>query len=220
MKKGIAVLTTVVWAVMLWGCMDSVEIEDRNYVMAMGIDYDENEEEYIVSLSFPDLKALTGDGDNIHYPVMVISGKNLKDIEDIYHQMSSKRLDFGQLQAIVFGREVMENRSVLEVMISYMKNHQSFTRTIDVCLSETSASDIVALDESVNGSIGFYLHEMFENNGKAYHYETAMLNDLITAWADENESVKMAVVKTDGQMPKICGQIDISFAKDKGHLFK
>ena len=115
MKKGIAVLTIVVWAVMLWGCMDSVEIEDRNYVMAMGIDYDENEEEYIVSLSFPDLKALTGDGDNIHYPVMVISGKNLKDIEDIYHQMSSKRLDFGQLQAIVFGREVMENRSVLEV---------------------------------------------------------------------------------------------------------
>lgn len=211
MKRFLTMLAVMFCAMSLWGCMGSVQIEARNYVMAMGIDYDTVNEEYIVSFSFPDLKALTGDGDNIHYPVMEIRGKNLKEVEDIYHQESSKRLDFGQLQTVIFGAEVLENKPLLELMVSYMKMHQTFTRTIYVCGTMGSASEIVALDESVNGSIGIYIRDMFENNGTAYGYEEVMLNDLIVARADKNETVTLALLETDEKIPWVAGTTEISF---------
>lgn len=211
MKKTIMTFVVLLCMCSFCACMGSVEIEERNYVMAMGLDYDNAEGTYIVSLSFPDLKALTGDGDNIHYPVMEIRGKNLKEIEDIYHQESSKRLDFGQLQTVIFGQALLENQPAFETMISYMKMHQTFTRTIYVCAATGNAADIVDLDESVNGSIGFYIRDMFQNNGKMYGYEETMLNDLIAAQADKGETVTLAVLEAMQDIPYVAGTMDVDF---------
>lgn len=214
MKKWMAVVVVFLSLGILGGCMNNAQIEDRNYVMAMGLDYDETRQAYIVSMSFPDLKALTGEGESIHYPVMEIQGRNLKEVEDIYHQESSKRLDFGQLQTIIFGQTLLENPAAMEVMISYMKTHQVFTRTIYVCGARGQAADIVALDESVNGSIGFYIRDMFENNGADYGYNEMMLNDLIVARANAGDlrgAVVMPLLDTDGQMPYIRCETTFTF---------
>lgn len=200
MKKIMTFVLVLMSMLLCCGCMGSIQIEDRNYVMAMGIDYDEAEGYYAVTLSFPDLKALTGDGMDLHYPVMEIQGRNLKDIEDTYHQEANKRLDFGQLQTIVFGETVLKNEAALEVLISYMKNNQTFTRTILVCAADR-ASEIVALDTSVNGSIGIYIRNMFENNGANGGMALVNLNDMIIAKENKGMTVELPYLRTDGEIP-------------------
>lgn len=191
----------------LTACKHTVQLEDRNYVMALGLDAEGNKLK--AAFSFPDLEALTGKGGNIHYPVMTVIGNNLDEIEQSYRRMSSRRLDYGQLQVIVFGRKLLANKPMMETVLAYMKTRPSFTRTILVCQAKETAEEIIGLDACVNGSIGIYIREMFENNAAPDGYEKTIINDLMIAWKDDTETVPMAVLSAEGEgdekVPKICG---------------
>lgn len=190
--------------VLMTGCGSSVQLEDRNYVMALGLDYENGKLK--ASFSFPDLEALTGKGGNIHYPVTTISGDNMASIERQYERGANRRLDYGQLQVIVLGSSMFENRPVFETVLAYMKTRQGFTRTILVCRAENTAAEIIGLDEAVNGSIGIYIREMFENNGLKAGYAQTIINDLMVAWKNNNEAVCLAVLRADNEKrPEICG---------------
>lgn len=191
----------------LTACKHTVQLEDRNYVMALGLDAEGNKLK--AAFSFPDLEALTGKGGNIHYPVMTVIGNNLDEIEQSYRRMSSRRIDYGQLQVIVFGRKLLANKPMMETVLAYMKTRPSFTRTILVCQAKETAEEIIGLDVSVNGSIGIYIREMFENNAASDGYEKTIINDLMIVWKDDTETVPMAVLSAEGEgdkkVPKICG---------------
>lgn len=200
-------LLAVFFVLPLTACKHTVQLEDRNYVMALGLDAEGNKLK--AAFSFPDLEALTGKGGNIHYPVMTVIGNNLDEIEQSYRRMSSRRLDYGQLQVIVFGRKLLENKPMMETVLAYMKTRPSFTRTILVCQAKETAEEIIGLDACVNGSIGIYIREMFENNAASDGYEKTIINDLMIAWKDDTETVPMAVLSAEGEgdekVPKICG---------------
>ena len=185
------VILALAWAaggMGLSGCGDLVEIEDRNFVMCLGIDTGPDGLE--VSLGFPDLKALTGDGDNIHYPAVTLTGDSMEDVEAAYRAGSNKRLDYGQLQMIVFGRKMMNDSAQMREVLEYIREQPAFTRTVLVCMADDRAGDIVALDESVNGSIGFYLRQMFDNNYKEYRLT---VGDLIIGLSLTDETGQIAV---------------------------
>ncbi len=190
----------------LSGCNNLVEIEDRNYVMCLGIDL--NSDKLSVSFGFPDLKALTGDGDNIHYPAVTIEGEDMESVEKSYSARSNKRLDYGQLQMIVFGKEMMGNEDRMREVLEYIKENQAFTRTVLVCMADGKAKDIVALDEDVNGSIGVYLRQMFDNNLSGYQLT---VGDLIVGLSLTDEESSIAVVAGGDQVP-----VTVDFAKVKG----
>ena len=193
-------------SLLLNGCMRHVEMEDRNFVMCLGIDL--SEDGLLVSMGFPDLKALTGNGENIHYDAISIEGKSLDDIIRSYHAQNSKHLDFGQLQMIIFGREMLSDQKQMEHVLAYIKEHQEFTRTILVCAADEHARAIVALDDDVNGSIGIYLRQMFENNHTEY---TTTIGDLIISLSDHNLAWDMAVVKEGQGVPVVVGKERITY---------
>lgn len=200
-RRMAAFILALAWAaggMGLSGCGDLVEIEDRNFVMCLGIDTGPDGLE--VSLGFPDLKALTGDGDNIHYPAVTLSGDSMEDVEAAYRAGSNKRLDYGQLQMIVFGRKMMKDSAQMREVLEYIREQPAFTRTVLVCMADDRAGDIVALDESVNGSIGFYLRQMFDNNYKEYRLT---VGDLIIGLSLTDETGQIAVAAPGENGPKI-----------------
>ncbi len=188
-KKVSALCLILLTSMFLGGCMSHVEMEDRNFVMCLGVDLDAKG--LCVSMGFPDLKALTGNGDNIHYDAITLKGKDLNSIIDSYHGQNNKRLDFGQIQMIVFGNDLLKNQGQMENVLAYIKDHQEFTRTILVCAAKENARTIVALDDDVNGSIGIYLRQMFENNHGGY---VTTVGDLIISLSNDDVIWDMAVV--------------------------
>lgn len=186
--------------VFLGGCKNYAQIEDRNYVMCMGID--EAEGGLYVSYGFPDLKALTGSGDNIHYPSVTLFGENLEAVEAAFAAGSSRRLDYGQLQMIVFGRDLMSQPGKMKEILEYIRQHQEFTRTVLVCMADGAARDIVALDDIVNGSIGIYLRQMFENN---FSGNCLTIGDLVIGLSLEEEYQEITVVSPESLGPRITG---------------
>ena len=247
---------------MLSGCGKTPQIEDRNYVMALGIDYvcdakneiildkraqqpltmtevaqSQNHEYKIdkyknnkynkyknceyrsndcidggyfkITMSFPDVGALTGnDGPEPEAP-MTLQVKNLKDIEEVYENMASQKLDFGQLQVILLGQNVLKQREILKTVADYMQQHQAFTRTTYICTTKKDSSQVIALDTEVNGSVGIYIKEMIENNYEVQekNRKACILNDFIIAVENSTERADMNVIDVEDNKPVIMNEV-------------
>lgn len=178
-KRSVGVMIAILCLIGgLTGCENYVELENRAFVMALGVDLGE-EETYRFTYTFPDLEALTGNGSSVRYPPVSLEADSLQKSEDKYDSMSGKSLDYGQVKVIVLGRGVAADREKLKTLLTEMRNNPEFARTMLVCESMTSGEEILGLDEEVAGSIGIYMEEMFENNGKHLGVPSVILNDVI-----------------------------------------
>lgn len=162
----------------LTGCENYVELENRAFVMALGVDLG-TEETYRFTYTFPDLEALTGNGSSVKYPPMTLEAGSLQESEDKYDSMSGKSLDYGQVKVIVLGSEVVGSREKFRGLLEEIQNNPEFARTMLVCESLTTGEEMLALDEEVAGSIGIYMEELFQNNGKHLGIPSVILNDVI-----------------------------------------
>lgn len=205
-RKRVRKIGTMVFALFLigslTGCENYVELENRAFVMALGVDLGE-EETYRFTYTFPDLEALTGNGSSAKYPPMTLEADSLQKSEDKYNSMSGKSLDYGQVKVIVLGSEVVSDREKLKGLLEEIRNNPEFARTMLVCESLTSGEEVLELDEEVVGSIGIYMEEMFENNGKHLGISSVILNDVILKMETTDVSEILPKVYIYDEKPRI-----------------
>lgn len=202
-KKRTAVLVTAaILTFGLTGCENYVELENRAFVMALGVDLGEKET-YKVTYTFPDLEALTGTKSGIKYPVTSLEGSSLDECKKKYDSMSSKALDYGQVKVMVLGRTAAANPEVMKKLLEEIKKNPEFARTVLVCESTTTGEAVLALDSEVAGSVGIYLDEMFRNNGKKLGIEPVILNDLILKIDGSDEEITIPKLFIYDRKPRI-----------------
>ena len=125
---------------------------------------------------------------------MTLEADSLQDSEDKYDSMSGKSLDYGQVKVIVLGNEMVSDWKKLKNLLDEIRNKPEFARTMLGCECLTTGEEMLALDEEVAGSIGIYMEEMFENNGKHLGISSVTLNDVI---------MKMETTDISGILPKV-----------------
>lgn len=189
-KRAAVLLMAAVFTWGLTGCENYVELENRAFVMALGVDAGE-EATYKFTYTFPDLEALTGTKGGIKYPVTCLEGTSLDECKETYDSMSNKALDYGQVKVMVLGKEAAENPEMMKKLLEEIKDNPEFARTVLVCKSRTTGEEILRLDEAVAGSVGIYLDEMFRNNGRKIGIEPVILNDLILKMDGSEEDISL-----------------------------
>jgi len=205
MKKTSLMITILLVTMLLTGCNQQIDIEKRNYVMGLGIDL--KDDQFVFTFSFPDFTALIGTGENIHYPVVSIEAESLEEAAAVYARQSNRRLDYGQMQSIIFGRELLMDKEKMGQVLNEIKENREFSRTILACMAEGKADDIIRLDETVNGSIGIYIRDMFENNLQQLPHENITVGDLIIGISNPQKDIKIpsVAVAESGIIPNIIG---------------
>ena len=161
------------------GCENYVELENRDFVMAIGIDSGIHAK-YRFTFTFPDLASATGKEGTKKTEPMTIEADTLKMAESFYNRMSQNRLDYGQLKVLVFGNEMISLEKRMEEFLSEIKEIPEIARTVYVCKSESHAKNILELDKMLNTSIGVYLEKLFQN-----HESEVILND----WMWQKEGI-------------------------------
>ena len=153
------------------GCENYVELENRDFVMAIGVDSGMIAK-YRFTFTFPNLASASGkEGEEKAAPI-TLEADTLKMAESFYNQMSQNRLDYGQLKVIVFGREMVSLDKKMEEFLLEIKEIPEIARTVYVCKSKSGARNILELDKLLNTSIGLYLEQLFKN-----HELEVILND-------------------------------------------
>ena len=146
----------------LCGCDNYVELENRDFVMAMGVDAGVSKK-YQFTFSFPDISELTGGETKRSIEPLTIEADTLEDAEQYYNQMSENKLDYGQLKVIIFGNTILLQKKTLDMLIDEIKNTPKITRTIYVCRCRTLASNLISIEGEMEASVGVYLEKMFKN---------------------------------------------------------
>ena len=119
MKRKFLLLMIV--SMLLTGCYDKTETEERLYVVLMGIDgrsipesYDiyGDEGRYIVSVGEAKLESDIGD-DSEDQKTVIVSGNTFSDIKQTADKYSDKEIYFGQLKAAVLGADIIKDSDKL-----------------------------------------------------------------------------------------------------------
>ncbi len=185
-------------ALTLTGCADKTEIEDRNFIQAIGIDY--VDDKYNVYYVLPDLKQLTGRGitdpENL---VISLSDINFSRVEEEYHLRHNKRLDFSHLKAIIIGHELAMNKEAFTELNQYVQNKYEIGKNVLVFLSSNDAKDIIDLNEVVEGGVGEYLDRLYRINLSNTDKEEVTIGDLVRGMNNENEVVRVPIIRTMDQ---------------------
>ena len=176
MKKKILYLLTIVGTMLiLTGCWDRVELNDRHVVLELAIDKAENVQNkvgqgnyYEVTYTIPDMKKLSGTeslSEDIKTSMVTISPTLIKSIDEIEAKMQNT-LTFSHVKAILLGEELLKDRQLFENIINSLSRNIEFSRGINILAVQGKASEITTTNNYQNPITGLYVMKYFSNTAK------------------------------------------------------
>ena len=161
-KRAVLSLFCVVISFIFTGCGDLVEIQDRDFVMALGISYQNGQ--YQVTYSLPNLSEITDQATAGQNNLLrTYEGNSLAEAEQIYNANSENRLDYRHLQTIIIDATICENEQAMKELLLQIDDKYDISHNVLVYFSRVELTDIMGM-ESINGSIGEHLKKLNSNN--------------------------------------------------------
>ncbi len=175
----------------LTGCSDMVEIQDRDFVLAMGISYSD---QYQVTYALPNLDYVTGQSvaEEDEKFVRTFEGNSIPEIEDLYDMNSEKALDYRHLQAIILDKSMFLHQEKLESFLKYIDENYTISRNVLIYYSTDNTEKLIKSNGTLGGSIGDYLKKLDKNN--INKEEPAALGDLMNT-LDSTKTIVIPVIE-------------------------
>lgn len=163
---------------MLNGCQGMTQIEDKDFVLAVGVGY--TMEKYQITFAKPNLGELTGQpvGENEKF-VVTYQGAGISNIEEDYARNSSKRLDLSHLKTIILDYSIIGNKEKLDELLRYIGDDNEISRNTLVFYTDEEANSMLELDENKRGNIGDNIEKMYDNNPYNSDTRKVTIGDMI-----------------------------------------
>ncbi len=160
MRKISILLAGLLVLLLLTGCYDRVELENRQLVLAMGIDREG--EDYKLTVLMPslnadsnkqkeDAKELTKSG----------TGRTLAEAIDHIEAYTSRSLYLGQVKLCILSKEVL---SSLNTLTQELEDNKDLSRKIIILETDNKASELLGVKQEGEPSIGLYVPSFYKNN--------------------------------------------------------
>lgn len=185
--------------IMLCGCYAEREPQNRNYIMCIGIDSDENG--WTVSYSFPDLGALTGTDAGEPEPVRVMHASTIREAAEKLNASSDKTTDYSQMPVILVQKKLLENKDKMNQLMNELAAEKAIRRTALVACAKGTAEEILQLDDDVHGSVGVFIYELCQNNYENKGYTMSVLENFIGGRAEAKTVIP--VFDNNSHVPEI-----------------
>ena len=192
MKKAGVIL--LMCALFLTGC-SNVELENRDFPTAAVVLWEDGQ--LSVFYAIPDLEGEKGsDKKEEKQEAVLTKGDTMDEIEKSFQYQSDKYLDMSHLKAVVFGKNLMEQKEKFQEVLSYFEQKPVFARNMLVFSCEEEDREEI-LDMALQGdtSFGFYLENLYKNNPDIGKEKEMTLGDLLGEIRKEREAVLPEIKK-------------------------
>lgn len=168
---------------LLGGCGDLVEIQDRNFVLALGISYHDGQ--YRVTYCLPDLTEATEQSTSADHSSLIrtYEGTSLAEIERIYNFNSDSRLDYRHLQVIILADSLCADSDAMKQVLIQINDNYNLSHNALVYYYRQDVEKLLAT-EGINSSMGEHLKKLNHNTGLS-RIEPAKIGALIDCLANE-----------------------------------
>ncbi|NLY42761.1 MAG: Ger(x)C family spore germination protein [Clostridiaceae bacterium] len=203
-KRNFLIFLCIISILPLSGCWDIVEIEDRGFVMGMGLDKGENEGEIVVTYQIALPQGMFGEGaeENKTWNISAVADRFIVADKKMLARMN-KVIDLEHTQVLIIGEELARD-GIRKYMDLFLREIDIRLQT-NVMVAEGKAKDILEVTPPTAMSTAQYLNEISVLNAKRL-YRISPSMDLL-------KMSKVMVSNMDFLLQKLSkGEEDISLA--------
>ena len=196
-------------------CGDSQEIDERNFVLSLGIDKGaESEFQVSMGIANPALKEKDNIGDEMQTGMGDTLAKAMKENESNY----SRTMYYGHTKTIILSNELInEDNALKNIMDTLMRSNDFSLKTIILC-AEGSAKDCIEAVQSEDKGDGLYIWDYYKNNGAQVENTLRLtLKDLEEGVRKEGVVI-LPMIKVTGEKPVIKGGGVFDGQKLRGYI--
>ena len=163
------------------GCWDKVEIENRGFVIAMGIDKfedknddkavqldDEKESQkarYTVTMALPDIGALSGPGgDDSSEFVKIAAAPTVSAAIRLIDTFSSERLYFGHTKAVIFHEDILKDEYLFREALDAIERNRELSRSLLVLATSDDIKKVLDADIPGEPLVGAFIAEFYRKS--------------------------------------------------------
>lgn len=186
-KLVLSIILTI--TLILTGCWDQIEINDRAFISTLGIDKATGAaggtERYQISYSFPNPSGGYGGGAEVTNVFLSTLASDIYMADRMVATRSSKSIYFGHLRMLLIGEAVARDPLMLRETLDSMERNSMVSRRINIGIASGRAEDVLQLEPLMEGNIGQLLYEIFHKKDRS---QRAPLVDLGEVLIDLHEN--------------------------------
>jgi len=174
--KNIKILIIIILiSIVLTGCWDSVEINKREYIFAVGIDKNAK------NLTFTSEIPKINEGSEEQRLVYTKDCINFADFYATSYLHSEKVISDRLMQVIILGEDLARDTETVKRIFDEIQRSPQMNRRVKICVAKGKAQDIINTEIPHNPIVGRYLSEMLiklkrESYQNIYTFDEAILD--------------------------------------------
>lgn len=174
MPKIKLIIITMLTSIALTGCWDSVEINKREYLYALGIDKNSN------NLTFTSEIPKINEGSQDQRLLYTMDSNDFADFYATSYLHSEKAISDRLMQVIVLGEDVARDSETVKRIFDEIQRSPQINRRVKICVAKGKAQDIINMEIPNNPIVGRYLSDMLvklkrESYQNIYTFDEAIL---------------------------------------------
>lgn len=154
---------------LLCGCWDNREMEDRSYIITMGIDKNQKDGRYVLTLAPAQLSATGSQEENTEQTkekAIAVTGDTLASAIRQADTYSSRQVYLGQLKTVVLGKEILKDEKLLKSLLDELERNQDISGKIILLGTEGTARECVNAILQADTSNGLFIWDFYKNTAQ------------------------------------------------------
>ena len=166
LRKGATKVTAVllVSTFLLTGCWDKIEVENRAFVVAIGID--KTGGAYTVSITAPLLKKDGEDEGQGPQHIKTATGQTVAEAMEKLGAKTNKTLYYGQAKTLVLGEELLDSKEMTANAVHAIQSKAAIDLGMNVLAAKGDAKDILTAKPPEETLPGLFMTEMCRKKGE------------------------------------------------------
>lgn len=221
LKKNMYILLWILPVLVLSGCWDKVEIDERNFVTAIGFDkyegLDKEKEKklekeyegqsinrYVRTISYPNTTVIAGKGEG--NPSFIYSTTCISFADGIQQiaLRDNKNYYTSHVKVIMCSEELMKDEKLFSEIFDGMERSVAFNRKLYFFVTPNKSQEILMADTKKNMDVGLYIEELMNKEFKSPRRAQSNFGTVVKELYESKAALTPRIVKSDGQI-KVSG---------------
>ena len=153
----------------LTGCQRLTDVEEKNYILSMYVDYSSDEENaYQFWIARANLSEMEGQSDEIPCQITKIEARNLQQLEEKYLEIVPGKTEWNHIYTIFLGSGIAANKTACTHLLKEWDNEWQKSPNVLLALCPENPKELYKIKNIPAGAAGQEINLLAEQNKEKY----------------------------------------------------
>lgn len=153
----------------LTGCQRLTDVEEKNYILSMYVDYSSDEENaYQFWIARANLSEMEGQSDEIPCQITKIEARNLQQLEEKYLETVPGKTEWNHIYTIFLGSGIASNKTACTHLLKEWDNEWQKSPNVLLALCPENPKELYKIKNIPAGAAGQEINLLAEQNKEKY----------------------------------------------------